>query len=267
MNQQEQFIAEQEAQLRRLKAETDSSYANQLQQSLAMEEQDKGILREQLDLSEELEMIERRLRGEVLQKNADGIKDWVSPPTENLKVLSEEGIYYILSFIQWYINKNTLLSNFDEDTILVKMQDFAHTLNDALYMGYEDYFEQPSFEACKDVIEKRIEKKLEIKKFSREILGLEMDKEKEKNKLLEEMEWRIEEEFEKVKIQLMKAKLKKFESIFRAIQDTVHATYLRAWKGQERRTLREHIQVTENKGGLTQPPRRRGIGEMFGWKK
>ena len=33
------------------------------------------------------------------------------------------------------------------------------------------------------------------------------------------------------------------------------------------RTLREHIQVTENKGALVSPPKRRGIGEMLGWKK
>jgi hypothetical protein len=232
-----------------------------------MEEQDKGILREQLDLSEELERIEHLLKGEVLQKNADGSRDWVSPPNEDLIVLSEEGVHLVLSTIQWYINKNTLLSNYDDDTILIKMQDFSHALNDALYMGYELYFEQPSFEACKKVIEKRIQRKIDIKQFSGEILGLEIDQKKERNKILAEMEGRLEEEIEKVKTQLMKNKLKRFELVMRVVQDAVHSTYLRAWKGQERRTLREHIQVTENKGGLTQPPRRRGIGEMFGWKK
>lgn len=266
MSEEEDYYAMQEAQLNRLRAETDNSYANQIRQSISMEERDRGLLAEQLDLSEELERIEHLLKGEILQKNPDGSKEWVPAPTEDLVVLSEEGVHLVLSTIQWYINKNTLLSNYDEETILQKMQDFSHALNDALYMGYEIYFEQPSFESCKEVIKKRIERKIQIKEFAGEILGVTIDKEKERKKLLEEMEGRIELEIEKVKNQLMKNKLKRFELVLRVVQDAVHSTYLRAFKGQERRTLREHIQVTENKGGMMVAPRRKGIGDFLGWK-
>jgi hypothetical protein len=264
---EEEFMQEQEARMRRMQAETDSTYASQLQQSMALEEQDKGILREQLDLSEELERIEHLLKGEILVKQEDGSRDWVKAPNEDMEVLSEEGIHLILSTIQWYINKNTLLSNYDEDTILQKMEDFSITLNDALFMAYEKYFKMPTLDACKNVIRLRIERKAEIKEFAGELVGLQLDKEQIKKELLKEMEGRIEVELEKVREQLMKNKLKRFELIMRVVQDAVHSTYLRAYKGMERRTLREHIQVTENKGNFNQPPKRKGIGDMLGWKR
>ena len=40
------------------------------------------------------------------------------------------------------------------------------------------------------------------------------------------------------------------KQVSRFVQDSVHSSYNRAWKGQERRTLREHIHITESKGGI-----------------
>ena len=43
----------------------------------------------------------------------------------------------------------------------------------------------------------------------------------------------------------------------RVVQDTVHSTYLRAFRGEERRTLRKHIHVSETIGNQSpqQPSR------------
>ena len=56
-----------------------------------------------------------------------------------------------------------------------------------------------------------------------------------------------------VKEQIIKDKLKRFMILLRTVQDAVHSTYLRAWKGQERTTLRQHIHISESRGGSIQP--------------
>jgi len=50
----------------------------------------------------------------------------------------------------------------------------------------------------------------------------------------------------KIKEMYQKEKLKGFEHLMRTIQDTVHSAYLRAWNGQERRSLRQHMHISES---------------------
>jgi len=64
----------------------------------------------------------------------------------------------------------------------------------------------------------------------------------------------------------MKSKLKRFESLVRDIQDTIHSAYQRAYRGEERKTLRQHSQITENRGGMVmqQPPSSMNPFKMLG---
>ena len=52
-------------------------------------------------------------------------------------------------------------------------------------------------------------------------------------------------ERQKIKEQIIKDKLKLFEMLMREIQDIVHSAYNRAYGGQERKTLRQHIHISE----------------------
>jgi len=89
-------------------------------------------------------------------------------------------------------------------------------------------------------------------------MGKEVDEEKIKKEFIEEIEENIEKEITKIKEQIIKNKLKRFEIIIREVQDTVHSTYLRAWNGQERRTLRQHTHISEVVG--MKPPVVKGQG-------
>ena len=40
-------------------------------------------------------------------------------------ILTDYGVNYIMGAVQWYLNKNTLLSNYDDDQIRQKMEDLA----------------------------------------------------------------------------------------------------------------------------------------------
>jgi len=56
--------------------------------------------------------------------------------------------------------------------------------------------------------------------------------------------------------------LKRFESIIRMVQDAVHSAYQRAWKGQERTTLRQHTHISETKGGMIMPQQQQGFNPL-----
>jgi len=104
----------------------------------------------------------------------------------------------------------------------------------------------------------RIERKAELRQFAHELLGKKVDKETIKSEFIEEIEDKIESEITKIREQIIKNKLKRFEIIIREVQDAVHSTYLRAWNGAERRTLRQHIHISEVIGANQQPPSSRG---------
>lgn len=238
---------------------------SQAHQNLLLEGQEKGMIKEQLDLGEELERIEHLLRGHILEDKGNGVRGWAEPDDKNLVVLSEYGIHLVLNTITWYINKNTLLSNYSEEVINQKMEDFASDLNDTIFMEYEKVFQYPTFEDCKKVLEDRIEKKKELKKFALELVGKEPNDEEIEKELLEEVENKVEKEIQKIKEQIIKGKLKRFLILIRTIQDSIHSTYNRAYKGEERRTLREHIHLSEIKG--TSIPHQQKGGGVFGWLK
>jgi len=218
-------------------------------QAMAMQEAERSMAKDQLDLTEELERIEHLLRGHVIKYDKEGNRKWTPPEDNDMVVLSEYGIHLILNTITWYINKNTLLSYYDEETILTKMEDFACDLADTIFMEYEKIFQYPTLDDCKKVFNERIKYKLDIRMFAGEVAGIDVNKEEEKQKILNTLEGTIEKEMDKIKQQIIKDKLKRFLIIMRAIQDSVHSTYLRALKGMERKTLREHINITETSGG------------------
>lgn len=240
------FYQQQEQVSRLNEANINTQQYNQTHQSLALQEQEKSMIKEQLDLTEELEMIENLLRGNILTKDEIGNPVWKRPDDSEMIILSEYGIQLIMNTITFYINKNTLLSNYDEETIAIKMEDFTIDLTDTIFMEYEKVFHYPSFEDCVNKLKERIDKKVELRKFAYELIGKNVNEEEIKEQILKEFEGRIEKEIEKIREQSIKNKLKRYSILIREIQDAIHSTYLRALWGQERRTIRQHIHVTES---------------------
>jgi len=238
------------------------------QQEAMFGHQEKSMITEQLDLGDELDRIDYLLRGYTIEHNPEtGASKWVKPETNDMILLSDYGVHLIRNTIAWYMNKNTLLSNYDDETILTKMEDFAEALNDTIFMEYEKVFQYPTLEDCKRLLMERLQSKKDIRIFSLELLGKKQtDKEKQiiEDKILKDIEPIIERELGKIKEQIIKNKLKRFMLLIRTIQDAVHSTYLRAWKGQERTTLRQHISISETKGGYQLTPTSSG---PFDWLK
>lgn len=234
-----------------------------MNQAILTEKKEESLGIQQLDLTVEMREIEYLLKGYILQADEYGQEIWVDSKDERLKILTDFGVQKILQVLRSYLNKNTLLSNYDDDTILNKMEDFGETLADNIFMRYDEYFLYPSFEAVKEEFEKRIKNKTELRKYAYEIIGEEKAEEDIKKELLKEVEGKIEREFGVIREQLMKNKLKDFEIIMRQIEDIVHSAYQRAWKGEERTGLRRHYHVSELKGGQT--PERKHDTNPFGF--
>lgn len=249
MNQQEKQLEQAEQQVREAQLQTHASKLNQAQQEFMLQEENKGMIAEQLDLGDVMDKMHNLLRGYVLRKDENGNTNWVEPENKDLVVLSEYGVSYIMQMLQAYLTKNTLLSNYDDAQINQKMEDFSITLADDIFMEYDKMFLDPTLEECKDEIKRRIQAKVNVRAFALDLMDKEVDKDKIEAEILKEMEGRIERELEVIKEQKRKNKLKRFESIIRMVQDTVHSAYQRAWKGQERTTLRQHTHISETKGG------------------
>jgi len=203
-----------------------------------------SMLEGQLNLKEELNMIENLLRSKVKIFNEEkGEEEWVVPKDSSEILLSEYGINLIMKRVRMYLNKNTLLSNYETETIYEKMEDFSNSLNDEIFMKYELVFKFPNSKEIQDELIKKINIKVDNTAFNMELKGLVPNKDEIRKQIISEMD--IEKERNKTKEALFKNKLKSFEGLIRSIQDSIHSAYLRAWNGGERRSLRKTMSVSE----------------------
>ena len=229
------------------------------QQEQFLQNQDKSMIKEQLDLTDEITRIDYLIKGYSLEPSSDGQLEWVAPTNKDMQIFSEYGIHLIRNTICWYLNKNLLLSNFDDATIRKKMWDFTNDLIDTIFMEYEKVFITPTVKECIEVLKDRIGRRTDITCYAREVAGLEVNREEIMGSKFKELENRIEGELEKIKQQIIKSKLKRYVLIVRTIQDAIHTTFMRAWKGQERATLRQHTHISESRGnGIFQQEQKSG---------
>jgi len=247
-------------------AETQANMTNlanaQQQQNINMPEADTNLLKEQLDLGPELERIDNLLKSFTL---VDG--KWIKPTDENMIILSDYGVHIFREFISWYVNKNTLLSNYEEEMILDKMKDASTTLNELIFRNYEKIFYQPSFKACEDELLRRLQVRIDIRTLANRMAGVVESNDDIRTKLMLELEGKIEEELHLIKQELLRNKLKRFSFLLRVVQDTVHSAYNRAWNGAERRSIRQHMTITETKGGFAMPQEMQSKGGFFPWSR
>ena len=143
-----------------------------------LEEQEKGIVNVQLEVDSIKSDVYHLLRQDVYKMKEGEIGDWKEIEDKRQRTLSDWGVDRIMQIIHFYVNKNTLLSNFSEDQINRIMLKFVKELNDLILLKYQVIFRTSSFEECKQIILERIEEQEKMKSFSMEILGKIPDKEK-----------------------------------------------------------------------------------------
>lgn len=209
-------------------------------QSSQMEQQNKlNIVEFQLDLNKELDRIYHLLKGDIIEIDADGNEKWKEPDDDRLKILSDYGVKQIMNIVYFYINKNTLLSNYDETTIYWKVRDFGIELSDLIFNRYEAFFSYPSVEELyKHSVDLIIKYPNEFKHLLNNEGIINADTLYQKCIL-----WSKEE---------LQSKLRHYPMIVLQLIDTIHSTYLRALNGEERESLRKQMSIIQSLSSGTQ---------------
>lgn len=204
---------------------------------------DLNVIEFQLDLKEELDKIYHLLKGDIIERTEDGGEIWVESKDDRMKILSDYGVKQLMNSIYFYINKNTLLSNYDETTIYWKVRDFGIEIADLMFNRYESFFSYPSpeelFNQMITLISNNIEsfEHILIRAPDGQVF---IDEYKLYNKCLQ---WSKEE---------LQSKLRHYPTIIMNLVNSIHSTYLRALNGEERESLRKQMSIIQSLSNNTQ---------------
>ena len=91
----------------------------------------------QLELDNILDRIEHLLKGDVLVADEDGNLNYTSPKDKGLVILNAYGVQLIINLISFYLNRNTILSNYKEERIYEILYDLGNEIADLIYINYE----------------------------------------------------------------------------------------------------------------------------------
>ena len=95
------------------------------------------IARWQLELNDILEKAEHVLKGDIVEFKG-GQTIWSANPFPDTNTLNEFGVQLIMKCLSMYVNRNTILSDYTDEEIRYKVLDFGKTLNNLVFMKYEE---------------------------------------------------------------------------------------------------------------------------------
>jgi hypothetical protein len=184
------------------------------------------------------------LKGDRITQDDNGNLVYAEAESNDLKPFNEFGTQLIMNLIQFYLNRNTILSNYKEEDIKNKVLDFGIRLSDLIHNRYEDMMMTTTFEDEFNNLYPELELYRDnkgkmfysIKDGDTFILDEEM---------VESVNRRLDEH--------ILGKLKMAEIVCGAIVDNVHSTFNRALNGGELKSLREARTVSQSDSGIRQP--------------
>lgn len=110
-------------------------------------QEDANLIQYQIDTGDMLSKIEHFLRGEYISTDKEGNEFWARPTIMNEKeetvidekliLFNDYGVNAIMSIIGNYIDKNTILSRYDELRINEILADLGDELANFIYCNYE----------------------------------------------------------------------------------------------------------------------------------
>lgn len=211
-------------------SETNRNEVANAASSMFLANQDGNLIEYQLEMDNILERIDHLLRGHELKFDDKGNANWVEPKDKTSCIFNEYGVQEILRILSMYLNRNTILSNYKDETINEKVYDLGIDISDLIFMKYEDMFDFPSYKECR---------KLYLQQLEKSGLRSSYKKRLDYKKL-------IRRGAEDLRKDLMMRKIKLYLIIVREIVDTVHSAYLRALHGGERESLRSARMVSQS---------------------
>lgn len=102
-----------------------------------IQSQESNLIVWQLELDNILERVEHLLRGHIIKEDGNGGITFTEPEDKRLIVLNDYGVQLVMNFISFYLNRNTILSNYREERIYEILHDLGYELADLVYINYE----------------------------------------------------------------------------------------------------------------------------------
>lgn len=99
--------------------------------------QNENLIIFQLELDNILEKIEHLLRGDVIKTDKEGNLFYATSTDKDLKLLNEYGVQLIMNVISFYLNRNTILSNYEPERIDEICYDVGDEISDVILCNYE----------------------------------------------------------------------------------------------------------------------------------
>lgn len=100
-------------------------------------ENHENLIKWQLEMDSILERIEHLVRGDVITVENGNVK-FIPTTEEKQRVFNDFGVAEIMRLLAMYLNRNTILSNMDEQTILDKVYDLGIDLADLIFNKSEE---------------------------------------------------------------------------------------------------------------------------------
>ena len=133
---EEQFLQDLQDQTQELQSKN-TQLAGALAASNYQGQEDKNLIEFQLDTSEMLSKIEHFLKGDYVSVDKEGNEVWKVEKDNKLVLFNKYGVNSIMLIIGNYIDKNTMLSHYDEMRINEILADLAEELAKFIYCNYE----------------------------------------------------------------------------------------------------------------------------------
>ncbi len=108
------------------------------QTSMFTQQTETNLIQWQLDLNEELERVEHLLKGDMIKRKENGDEYWAEQEIDAYRPFNAHGVQLLMGIITFYLNRNTILANYDEQTINWKIKDLADEIADLIFLKHEE---------------------------------------------------------------------------------------------------------------------------------
>ena len=119
-------------------AKSERNQFAQAQSAMFQNDEQDNLIRWQLDLKEDLDRLYHLLKGETIGEDKEGNIAYIPADDPDLKPFNEFGVQMIMNIMSFYLNRNTILSNYDDSTIKWKVYDFGVDIADLIFNRYEE---------------------------------------------------------------------------------------------------------------------------------